>query len=518
MEKEFVIAIDSGTQSVRAIVYDRQGNELAKAQAPHEPYFSLKPGWAEQKPEDYWKKLCQVTKEVMKSKKFDPDKLCGLGITTQRGCVFPVDKKGNPLRNSIIWLDQRYTENPPPVSTKVKLLFGLIGKTDYINLIQRNSKFTWIYTYEPEIYKETYKFSQVSGWFVKKLTDKFNDSAAMYVGYWPLETKKFDWFKIEGILDVFNVRREHLPTLYKPNEVLGHVTKKAAKETGLPEGLPVIVGAGDKQSESLGAGAITPDIGMISFGTATTLEVVSKKFIENKKVRFFTWCSAMPDAWNLECFIYRGFWMARWFTQEIGHREAVEAKKRNVAPEVIFDEVIKDIPPGSLGLMLQPYWTPHPSLKYSKGSIIGFGSAHTRAHIYRSILEGIAFELRRLSELVQGQTKVDLKELRVGGGGSKSAMAVQIAADVFNLPTKRMKTYETCAMGAAIDAAVGTGMFKDFEEAVDSMVETGDEFIPDKNNFDVYDRLFKDVYMKTYDALMPLYKQISEITGYDESA
>lgn len=517
MDKEFVIGVDSGTQSVRAIVYDREGNELAIAQAPHEPYISLKPGWAEQKPEDYWKKLCEVTRKVMKSRKFNPKKLAGVGITTQRGAVIPVNREGKPLRNSIIWLDQRYTENPPPVDIKVKLLFGLLGKSDVINLVQRNSKFTWIYTYEPEIYKKTHKFCLISTWFVKKLTGEFRDSASMFVGYWPLEHKKFDWYGIEGILDLFNVRREHLPELYKPNDVLGYVTKKASKETGLPEGLPVVVGAGDKQSESLGVGAITPDIGTISFGTASTMGIVTKKYIEDGKVRFFTWCSAMPDAWVLECFIYRGFWMVRWFINQMGQREAVEAKKRKIAPEAVLDEIIRDIPPGSLGLMMQPHWTPHPSMMFSKGSIIGFASGHTRAHIYRSILESIGFELRRLGEIVQKRTKVPLKELRVGGGGSRSDVAVQIAADIFNLPTKRMRSYETCALGAAIDAAVGTGMFGTFEEAVHSMVVTGEEFHPVKENHRIYNDLFNDVYLKTFDALMPLYKRSSEITGYRET-
>ena len=108
MEKEFIMAVDSGTQSVRAIVYDKQGNELAVARAPHEPYFSLKPGWAEQKPADHWNKFCEVTRKVTNSKKFDPEKIAGLGITTQRGNVIPVDKEGNPLRNCIIWLDDNH--------------------------------------------------------------------------------------------------------------------------------------------------------------------------------------------------------------------------------------------------------------------------------------------------------------------------------------------------------------------------------------------------------------------------
>lgn len=517
MEKEFVMAVDSGTQSVRAIVYDLQGNELVVAQAPHDPYFSLRPGWAEQNPDDYWKKFCKVVGEVMASKKFDPKKLAALGITAQRSAIIPTDKNGTPLRNSIIWLDQRSTEDPPPVSLKVKLLFGLIGKHELIKFVQKNSRFTWLYTYEPDIYKKTYKFCQVTTLFVKKLTGEFKDSCALYVGYYPLEHKKFDWFKIGGVMELFSVRPDMLPEIGQPDEILGTVTKAAAKETGLPEGLPIIVGGGDKQSESLGAGAITPDIGVISFGTATAMEIVTRKYIEDRNSRFFTWCSALPYAWNIECFIYRGFWMVRWFTQEMGQREAMIAKERKVAPEVVLDEVIRDIPPGCLGLMLQPYWTPLPSLKFSKGSIIGFGSAHTHAHIYRAILEGMAYELRRLGELAQKKTGVPLKELRVGGGGSRSDMAVQIASDVFNLPAKRMNTHENCAKGAAIDAAVGTGLFKNFEEAVAAMTKTGREFRPNEKDHEIYDALYKDVYLKTYEALAPLYKRVIEITGYEST-
>jgi len=517
MEKEFVMGIDSGTQSVRAIVYDKQGNELALAQAPHEPYFSLNPGWAEQRPDDYWQKLCKVTNEVMSSENFDPQRLAAVGITTQRNNVIPVDKEGNPLRNAIIWLDQRYTENPPPVAKKIKMLFTLIGKGELINVVQRNSYFTWILTNEPDIYKQTHKFCLSSSWFVKKLTDQFKDSASMFNGYWPLEAKKFDWYGMEGILDVFGIKREHLPEVHQPNEVLGTVTKKASEETGLPEGLPVVVGAGDKQSESLGTGSLTPNIGTISFGTAVSMGVLTRKFLEDNQMRFFTWCSAIPEAWILESFIYRGFWMARWFIEEMGQREALEAEKRDIAPEAILDEVIKDIPPGSQGLMLHPHWTPHPSMRFAKGSIIGFASAHTRAHIYRAIIEGIVFELRRIGESVQKKTKVPLTELRIGGGGSKSDLALQIAADIFGLPAKRMKTYETCALGSAINAAVGVGMFKDFESAVDTMVEVGQEFSPNADSNKIYQQLFKDVYLKTYEVLAPLYKRSIEITGYSEN-
>lgn len=512
--KNYVIAIDSGTQSVRAVLFDRQGNEVAIEQASHETYFSLKPGWAEQRPEDYWAKLCQVTQGLMSKIDIDPKEITGIGITTQRGTFVPVDKEGNPLRPAVIWLDQRTVADPPPLSTIAKVLFGVAGMSDTIKYVQKSSKFLWIKRFEPDIYKKAYKFMQISGWFVNKLTGEFKDSIGMVTGLWPFDYKKLKWHSLKPAYEAFALDRDHLVDVYTPDTVLGHITKKASKETGLPEGLPVVVGAGDKQSELLGAGAIEPNIGVISFGTATCMEVITKKYIAEKNMKFFTWPAALPNTWDIEMFIFRGFWMVTWFKQEFGHREALEAQKRGIAPETVFDEVIKEIPPGSMGLMLQPYWSPMIYDKYAKGSVIGFGDVHTRAHIYRAILEGIGYELRRLLEVVHNKTGITLDEIRVGGGGSKSDMAVQIAADIFNLPTSRMATSEICALGAAIDTAVGTGMFNSFEEAVASMVKKGKTFEPIPANHRIYNDLYNDVYKRTYKVMEPLNKKIAHITGY----
>ena len=512
--KNYVIAIDSGTQSVRAVIFDREGNQVAIEQAEHEPYFSLNPAWAEQRSEDLWSKLCYCTKGVMARAKVPLDEICGVGITTQRSASFPVDKEGNPLRPAIIWLDQRVTENAPPMSAKARVLFSAIGMLETMQTARRESKFIWIQQKEPEIYAKTYKFLQVSGWLVKKITSEFKDSLGMMVGAWPMEYAKLRWHPLDIAYECLGIRKDQCVDLYPPDTVLGYVTREAAAETGLPEGLPVVVGAGDKQSELLGAGAIDPSVGVISYGTATCMEVITYKYIAEKEMKFFTWPAALPGAWDIEMFIYRGFWMVSWFKEEFGHREALEAKQRGVEPEVVLDERISKIPAGSMGLMLQPHWTPLIYSKYGKGSIIGFGDVHNRAHIYRAILEGIGFELKRQYEIVRKKTGIPLKEIRVGGGGSKSDVAVQIAADMFNLPVSRMGTSEICALGAAIDAAVGTGMFSSFKDAVSAMVKKGRTFNPDPANNRIYEALYKDVYLQTYRALEPLYKKSAKITGY----
>ncbi len=513
-EKKYVIAIDSGTQSVRAIIFDYEGKEVAVSQVQHNPYFSLNPGWAEQNTDDYWSCFCRVTKAAMEKSGVDPILIAGLGITTQRTTCIPVDRDGKALRPAIIWLDQRKMENPPPLSFGAKAIFGAAGLYEAIKYVRKNSKFLWIKHNEPEIYKKTYKFMPVSGWLVKRLTGEFKDSVGMVTGLWPLDFKNLSWHTMGVVYEAFGLEREHMVDIYPPDTILGHVSRKASAETGLPEGLPVVVGAGDKQSELLGAGGIDPGMGVMSFGTATCMDVITRKFISDKALRYFTWPGAVPRTWNIEMFIYRGFWMVTWFKQEFGYRESLEAEKRGIAPEVLLDEVIRTIPAGSMGLMLQPHWTPMTSSKYNKGSIIGFGDVHTRAHIYRAILEGIGYELRRLYEIVHKKTGITLNEIRVGGGGSRSDTAVQIAADNFNLPVSRLATSEICTLGAAINAAVGCGMFRTFEDAVASMVKKGRTFEPVAANHRIYDDLYREVYLKTYSRLEPLYQKIAEITGY----
>jgi sugar (pentulose or hexulose) kinase len=517
LEKNYIIAVDSGTQSVRAVLFDRDGKLVDMEQANYEPYFSLQPGWAEQSAQDYWLKLCQVCRTLMARITIDSRQIRCIGLTSQRNTVIAVDEQGEALRPGIIWLDQRTVANRQPLGFGWSMLIGLLGQSEEVNYACKNSKFLWIKQNEPEIYRKTHKFVQSTGFFVHKLTGEFRDCYGMNAGILPFDYKSLKWYgpSFQFFYDALGMERKHCVDLYAPDQVLGHITAKAAAATGLPEGLALVVGAGDKQCELLGAGGGTdPHIGVISFGTGTSMEVISSKYLRDSKLRFFTWPAALPGKWVLEMFIMRGFWMVTWFKREFGHHEAIVAAERGIAPEVVFDEVVREIPPGSMGLMLQPHWSPTVYNKFVKGSIFGFGDVHTRAHIYRAILEGLCFELRLLQEVVQRKTGTPLRELRVGGGGSRSDVAVQIAADMFNLPTSRMATSEIAALGAAIDAAVATGLYPNFDAAVVGMVRKGRTFEPDAANHRIYSQLYHEVYKKSFATMEPIYRSIAKITGY----
>jgi sugar (pentulose or hexulose) kinase len=208
--------------------------------------------------------------------------------------------------------------------------------------------------------------------------------------------------------------------------------------------------------------------------------------------------------------------MVSWFKREFGLRERQLAQERDVPAEALFDRLVEEAPPGSMGLMLQPYWSP--GLKVpgpeAKGAVIGWGDVHTRGHLYRSILEGLAYALREGKERTEKRSGVPITTLRVAGGGSQSDAAMQITADVFGLPAARPHTYEASGLGAAIDVAVGLGLHGDFATAVAEMTHVGDVFDPILTHHRLYDELYQGVYKKMYKQLQPLYETIRDVTGY----
>lgn len=518
MSGKYILAIDNGTQSVRALVFDLQGNLIAKQRVPIQPYYSDQPGWAEQDPLVYWHATCQACQALWQDSHIDKKDIAGVGLTTQRSTLINLDADGNPLRPAMVWLDQRRTpkEKLNPVRGLWGLLFKLSGMTETVSYLQSEAESNWLRTYQPEIWKKTAKFVFLSGYLTHRLTGKYVDSIGCQVGYVPFDYKKQNWCgKNDWKWDAVPVEKELLIDLVQPAGLLGKITPEASEATGIPIGLPLIATASDKATEVIGAGCLTPDIGCLSYGTTATINTTHTKYIEVIPL-IPPYPSAVPGAYSLEIQVFRGFWMVSWFKDEFGQVEKELAKERQVEVEVLFDELLQTAPPGSQGLILQPYWSP--GLKVpgpeAKGSIIGFGDVHTRAHFYRSILEGLAYSLREGLERTEKRSHVPITSLRVAGGGSQSPGALQITADIFGLPVSKPHVYEASGLGAAIDVAVGLNMHPDFETAVSEMTHIGETYLPDQSTHKMYSNLYDRVYKKLYKQLKPLYDEIRDITGY----
>jgi sugar (pentulose or hexulose) kinase len=510
---ETVLAIDSGTQSTRALLFDLSGNILAKSQISIEPYFSEAPGLAEQDPQVYWKALCDACQGLWSQPGIGKDSIKAVSLTSQRATVINLDKDRTPLRPAIVWLDQRRVENFPPVKGMWGNLFKVAGVADTVAYFQAEAEANWLMTHQPEIWRKTHKYLFLSGYLTFRLIGDFVDSVGCQVGYVPFDYKKLKWAsRLNWKWQALPLDRSLLPNLVDPGKTLGKISKQAAKESGIPKGLPLIAAAADKACEVLGAGCLEPQIGCLSYGTTATINTIRKKYKEIIPL-LPPYPAAIPHTYNLELQIYRGFWMVSWFKKEFGLRERNIAEELGVEPEELFDDLVKKVPPGSQGLVLQPYWSPglrHPGPE-ARGAVIGFGDVHTRAHLYRAILEGLAYALREGAERIGKRTGTPITELRVAGGGSQSDEAMKITANIFGLPTTRPHIYEASGLGAAINAAVGTKLYESYEAAIQAMTHTGTTFEPDPEIQSVYDQLYRNVYQKMYSKLRPLYKSIKEI-------
>lgn len=516
MAGETILAIDNGTQSVRALLFDLQGNLIARSRIVIEPYYSSEPGWAEQDPQVFWRAICDACQQLWQMPGVRKDSLAGVTVTTQRGTVINVDRQGNPLRPAIIWLDQRRTSGLKPVGGPWGLAFRLAGMAETVAYLQAEAEANWIRTNQPEVWEKTHKYLYLSGYLVHRLTGCFRDSVGSQVGYQPFDYRLLRWaaswdWKWQAV----PMPKEFMPELVAPASILGEITAEAAAETGIPAGLPLIASAADKACEVIGAGCLTPEVACISYGTTATINTTHTKYLEIIPL-IPPYPAAVPGAYSLELGITRGFWMVSWFRREFGMNEERLAQERGVEPEALFDDLVNSVPPGSMGLMLQPFWSPGIKVPgpEAKGAVIGFGDVHTRAHLYRSILEGLAYALREGAERTQKRSGVPIREVRVAGGGSQSDAALQITADIFGLPTVRPHVFEASGLGAAINGAVGLKLHPDFKTAVAAMTRNGRVFEPVPAQHKIYDELYKRVYLKMYDRLRPLYQEIREITGY----
>jgi sugar (pentulose or hexulose) kinase len=512
-----ILAIDNGTQSVRALVFDLRGNLIAKSRVVIEPYYSTAPGLAEQDPEVFWNAVCQAC-QLLWQQGIDKTSIAGVAITTQRSTLINLDQSGKPLRPAIVWLDQRRTMGQKPVGGLWGLAFALSGMSQTVSYLQAEAESNWIRINQPEIWQKTHKYLFLSGYLTYRMVGEYVDSVGCQVGYVPFDYKSLTWAaKSDWKWQAVPMDAAILPKLVPPSGLLGLITAEASAATGIPEGLPLIAAAADKACEVIGAGCLEPDIACLSYGTTATINTTHQKYLEVIPL-IPPYPAAVPNAYSLEIQIYRGYWMVSWFKREFGQNEERLANERGIDTEDLFDELVTSAPPGCQGLMLQPYWSP--GLKIpgpeAKGAVIGFGDVHTRAHLYRAILEGLAYALREGSERTSNRAHKPIREIRVAGGGSQSKAAMQLTADIFGLPTSRPHVYEASGLGAAIDAAVGLKLHPDFPTAVAEMTHPGTIFDPIPKNHHLYDELYRHVYLKMYRHLRPLYEEIRKITHYPE--
>ena len=502
------LTIDFGTQSVRVTIFNKQGDMLAMKRKVYEPtYHSEKPGYAEHDASFYWENLRDVTQQL---KRDEPELLSQVttsAMTAFRGTAIMLDAKKKPVRKVILWLDQRMATFEP-FSVFHNIAYRFLGLYQTAKLNSKRTMARWVRQNEPDTWKKVKYYVALSTYFNFLLTGELTDSAANMIGHYPLDFITSKWYKPSHIkAAIFNIPISMLVPLKKPGEILGRISKEASLYLGLPQGLPIYAAGPDKAAETLGTGCLTNDVANLSYGTSVSMTIPSKKYIEPEPF-LPGYPSSLPNLYNIEVHINRGYWMISWFRDNFAHKETAEAMIDKMAVEEKLNEQMMKIPPGSEGLVLSPYWGPGLRRPEAKGAIIGWSDVHTKVHLYRAIVEGVAFGIQEGFIGMQKRMKHRVKEIRVSGGGSKSDAICQITADIFNLPVSRVQTNETSSLGTAVAAFLASKDFNSPEEAVASMVRVTQAFTPNQEAGKRYAYLYKKVYAKIYPKLIGLYRDL----------
>ncbi|MFT6535055.1 MAG: sugar (pentulose or hexulose) kinase [Alpinimonas sp.] len=455
--KKYILGIDGGSQSSKVVIFDTDGHIVCEASQALLPLNTPSTGVVEHPDDDLYDSIVVAAARAMEMFDGDPADIIGVGLCTIRCCRVLTDANGMLVAPVQSWMDERLSR--PYEKTQDDVAF----------------------------------VTTTSGYLMGRLTGELTDTAANYIGPWPMDVSTWDWFTDPETFDSFNVPREQLYTLQMPGEIGGYVTDAFAAQTGIPVGLPVVHTANDKAAEALGAGLRDETTGLISLGTYIAGMVVGQEFVAEPDT-YFSNFAAEPHRYLFESAgIRRGMWTVSWLRDLLGEEVTQGAARAGISGDEYLNTLAEDVPAGSDGLMCLLDWLAAPAQPHKRGMFIGFDERHGSGHMHRAILEGIAFTMKEHIVAMEAERGIHLNTLVLSGGGSKSDLFMQIFADVFDVPTMRNEVRNAAGLGAAMSVAVACGLYPTFDAAASNMVHREGIFEPNPLTVGLYAQL-RDVY------------------------
>ena len=502
---QYIIAHDIGTSGNKASLFSTDGRLMGSRVHAYDVHY-FNGTWAEQNALDWWNAVCRTTKELIAETGIDPGQIGAVSFSGQMmGCLC-VDRQGNPLRNAIIWADQRALKQARQIEEH-------ISQQDFYHIVgHRNTasygvqKLMWIRDNEPEIYRETYKTLNAKDFIVYKLTGKFYTEYSDANSMDCFDLNRLTWS--DELISYAGIDGDKLPEVKPSVFVAGGVTKEAAGQTGLAEGTPVVLGAGDGVTANVGAGSIRPGKTYSCMGTSAWITTTSEKPIYDPQMRSVTWAHAIPGLYAPNGTMQTAGGAYSWLKNTICLDETRTAELKGVSPYDLINEEIEKSVPGSNGVLFLPYLLGERAPRWNadaKGSFLGLKAETTRADLLRSVLEGVTMNLAIVLDILKTQVEID--EIMVVGGGAKGRVWRQIMADVYNTRiTVPAVLEEAGSMGAAVIGGVGAGIYRDFD-AIDRFLEAVDVQEPDPAAAEAY-RPVRELFDNCYRVLCQVYPQM----------
>jgi xylulokinase len=469
----YLLAIDNGSQSTKVTVFDPRGHALASASRRLEPYDTSVPGHAVHPGDDIWDSIQEACRDVMARFSGDPADIAAVGLCTIRFCRALLTADGSLAEPVLSWMDERVSRPYQPSNPQ----------TRYI--------------------------TTSSGYITHRLTGQFLDTAANYEGVWPIDHDTATWSSDPAAYAATGMPRAMLFDLVPPGGRLGEVTPAAARATGIPAGLAVYATANDKAVEALGSGLEDDGTVLLSLGTYIAAMTIGSSS-SGADGSYWANFAARPGRYLYESTgIRRGMWTVSWYRSVLEGWQGEEPPAGIVRLEDALNAEASQLAPGSNGLLTLPDWLAPGHAIWRRGALLGFDGSQGRAHIYRSILEGIALTMTNNTAAMEHALGRRLSPVLVSGGGSRSDLMMQIVADVFDRPARRTTVNDAAGLGAAICAAVGRGIYPDWDQATAAMVRVGDEFAPDPGAARAYQKI-NQVYAALTTFTDPLFRFMAD--------
>ena len=492
-----LLGIDIGTGGSRAALIDESGGIVAAATVDHEPFASPETGWAEQDPRDWWRASAEAIRAVLTSDNVSADSIGGVGLSGQMHGAVLLDGRGEVLRPALIWCDQRSDR-------QCEELTKSIGASELIRLTCNPAltgftlpKLLWVRDHEPHLWQQVCSVLLPKDYVRFKLTGEKATDVADASGTLLFNVAQRKWS--EEMMAATGMDSDLLPRVYESPDVTGTISPEAAQITGLRAGTPVVAGAGDQAGGAVGIGIVQPGAVSATIGTSGVVFAATNSPALDPKGRVHTFCHAVPGRWHVMGVTQGAGLSLRWFRDQFGFAAGSGDPYDRMTAEA------ERVAPGSNGMLWAPYLmgerTPHLD-PHARAALVGVTASHTRGHVIRAIMEGVAFSLRDSFEIFR-EMNVPVDTIRLGGGGARSAVWRQIQADIYGYSVSTVEAEEGAAYGVALLAGVGVKVWPTVDEACAAVVRTLTTIDPDESAQRVYEQQYK-----SYRALYPALRSI----------
>lgn len=505
----YLMGIDIGTSGTKTVLFDETGRTISSAYEEY-PLYQPKPGWAEQDPEDWWQAVRKSIRELLSSTLINACDIKGIGLSGQMHGAVLLDENNKVLRPSIIWCDQRSAVQCAWIEERV-------GRERLIELTCNPAltgftapKVLWVRDNEPAVYEKIRKILLPKDYIRFRLTGVFATEVSDASGTLFFDVRNRSWSK--QVLEDLGISQNVLPDVFESYEISGEVSKAVAEETGLAQGTPVVGGGGDQASGAVGNGIVETGIISSTIGTSGVVFAFTDEVKIDPLGRIHTFCHAVPDKWHVMGVTQGAGLSYRWLRDNFGHMEKAIGELTGVdAYEVLGEEASRALP-GSEGLIFLPYLmgerTPHLDPN-ARGVFFGITGRSTRSEMIRSVMEGVVYSLRDTFAIFD-ELGIPYSQVRASGGGARSRLWRQMQADIFGTEIVTINASEGPALGVALLAGVGTGVYSSVEEACRATIQIASRIEPSPKEMSIYDEYYK-VYRALYGRLKPEFDRIVEI-------